>query len=212
MVKAILARKVGMTQVFDEQGRVIPVTVLEAGPCRVVQVKSMDNDGYDSIQLGFIEKKVNRVNRPLKGHFKRAGVNPQQYLREIRVDDSSTYSAGQELKVDSFSAGDYVDVSATARGKGFAGSIKKMGFSRGPKTHGSHYQRGPGSLGSVDAARVFKGRPLPGRMGNWRRTVQNLNVVESDGEKNILLVKGSVPGPRGGLVEIKESIKKKVSG
>ncbi len=212
MAKAILARKVGMTQVFDEQGRVIPVTVLEAGPCRVVQVKSMDKDGYDSIQLGFIEKKINRVNRPLKGHFKRAGVNPQQYLREIRVDDSSTYSAGQELKVDSFSAGDFVDVSATARGKGFAGSIKKMGFSRGPKTHGSHYHRGPGSLGSVDAARVFKGRPLPGRMGNWRRTVQNLNVVESDGEKNILLVKGSVPGPRGGLVEIKESIKKKVSG
>ena len=212
MTKAILARKVGMTQIFDEQGRVIPVTVLEAGPCRVVQVKSMDKDGYNGIQVGFIEKKANRVNRPLKGHFKRAGVNPLQYLREIRVDDSSIYNAGQELKADSFAAGDYVDVSATARGKGFAGSIKKMGFSRGPKTHGSHYYRGPGSLGSVDAARVFKGRPLPGRMGNWRRTVQNLSVVESDGEKNILLVKGSVPGPRGGLVEVKEAIKKKVSG
>ncbi len=212
MTKAILARKVGMTQVFDEQSRVIPVTVLEAGPCRVVQVKSMDKDGYNSIQLGFVEKKENRVNRPQKGHFKRAGVKPQKYLREVRVDDSSEYSVGQEIKADSFSAGDSIDVSATARGKGFAGSIKKMGFGRGPKTHGSHYYRGPGSLGSVNAARVFKGRPLPGRMGAWRRTVQNLNVVESDGEKNILLVKGSVPGPRGGLVEVRESVKKKVSG
>ncbi len=212
MGKAILARKVGMTQVYDELGRVVPVTVLEAGPCLVVQVKSMDKDGYNSIQLGFKEKKESRVNQPLKGHFKRAKIKPQQYLREVRVDDSSSYSAGQEIKVDCFSAGDYVDVSATARGKGFAGSIKKMGFSRGPKTHGSHYYRGPGSLGSVDAARVFKGRRLPGRMGGWRRTVQSLNVVETDAEKNILLVKGSVPGPKGGLVEVKESIKREKNG
>ncbi len=207
MSKAILARKVGMTQVYDEQGRVVPVTVLEAGPCRVVQVKNMDTDGYSSIQLGFIDKKENRTNRPRKGHFNRAKLKPMQYLREFRVEDSTAFEAGQELKADLFAAGDLVDVSAVARGKGFAGSIKKMGFSRGPKTHGSHYHRGPGSLGSVDAARVFKGRRLPGRMGGWRRTVQSLQVVEADGTKNILLVKGSVPGPRGGLVEIKESVK-----
>ena len=209
MTKAILARKVGMTQVYDDQGRVIPVTVLEAGPCRVVQVKNMDNDGYNSIQLGFIAKKEQLVNRPLKGHFQQAKLKPLRYLREFRVDDSSGYSPGQEIKADCFSAGDYVDVSAVARGKGFAGSIKKMGFSRGPKTHGSHYHRGPGSLGAVAPARVFKGRRLPGRMGGWRRTIQRLYVVESDAEKNILLVKGNVPGPRGGLVEIKESVKSK---
>jgi large subunit ribosomal protein L3 len=207
MSKAILARKVGMTQVYDEQGRVIPVTVLEAGPCRVVQVKNMDNDGYNSIQLGFIDKKEQRANRPTKGHFQRAGLKPLRYLREFRVEDSSGFSPGQEIKADTFSPGDYVDVSAVARGKGFAGSIKKMGFSRGPKTHGSHYHRGPGSLGSVDAARVFKGRRLPGRMGGWRRTIQRLYVVDTDVEKNIILVKGNVPGPRGGLVEIKESLK-----
>ncbi len=209
MDKAILARKVGMTQIYDEQGRVIPVTVLEAGPCRVVQVKNMDKDGYNSIQLGYKDKKENRVNKPLKGHFRRAKVKPMQYLREFRVSDPANYSPGQEIKVDSFAVGESVDVSATAKGKGFAGSIKKMGFGRGPKTHGSHYYRGPGSLGAVDAARVFKGRPLPGRMGAWRRTVQNLNIVDIDADKNILLVKGSVPGPRGGLVEIKESVKGK---
>ncbi len=209
MTKAILARKIGMTQIYDEQGRVVPVTVLEAGPCRVVQVKSSDRDGYSSIQLGFINKKEQRVNRPLKGHFKKAEVKPLRYLREFRVDDPDGFNPGQEIKADCFSIGDYVDVSATARGKGFAGSIKKMGFSRGPKTHGSHYHRGPGSLGSVDAARVFKGRRLPGRMGGWRRTVQRLYVVDADADKNLLLVKGSVPGPRGGLVEIKESVKAK---
>jgi len=212
MAKAILARKVGMTQVFDEQGRVIPVTVLEAGPCRVVQVKNEDTDGYNSIQVGFLEKKEQRVNKPLKGHFQRGSVKPLRYLREFKVEDPGLYKPGQEIKADSFSAGDFVDVSAIARGKGFAGSIKKMGFSRGPKTHGSHYHRGPGSLGAVAPARVFKGRKLPGRMGGWRRTVQSLLVVESDADKNLLLVKGSVPGPRGGLVEIKEAVKKPVNG
>jgi large subunit ribosomal protein L3 len=207
MTKAILARKVGMTQVYDENGRVIPVTVLEAGPCRVVQVKSMDTDGYNSIQLGFTDKKEQRVNRPMTGHFKKAKLKPLRFLREFKVEDPGQYKTGQEIKADSFAAGDYVDVSAISRGKGFAGSIKKMGFSRGPKTHGSHYHRGPGSLGSVAPARVFKGRRLPGRMGGWRRTIQNLIVVDADAEKNILLVKGSVPGPRGGLLEIKESVK-----
>jgi len=212
MAKAILARKVGMTQVFDEQGRVIPVTVLEAGPCRVVQVKNEDTDGYNSIQIGFLEKKEQRVNKPLKGHFQKGNVKPLRFLREFRVEDASQFKTGQEIKADSFSAGDYVDVSAVARGKGFAGSIKRMGFSRGPKTHGSHYHRGPGSLGSVAPARVFKGRRLPGRMGGWRRTIQSLLVVESDADKNLLLVRGSVPGPRGGLVEIKEAVKRPVNG
>jgi large subunit ribosomal protein L3 len=207
MTKAILARKVGMTQVFDEKGRVIPVTVLEAGPCRVVQVKNADSDGYNSIQLGFVDKKEQRANKPVKGHFKRANLKPMRFLREFRVDDAAGYTAGQEIKADCFSAGEFVDVSAIARGKGFAGSIKKMGFSRGPMSHGSHYHRGPGSLGSVAPARVFKGRRLPGRMGGWRRTVQRLYVVETDAQKNLLLVKGSVPGPRGGLVEIKASVK-----
>ncbi len=207
MTKAILARKVGMTQIFDEQGRVVPVTVLEAGPCRVVQVKEKETDGYNSIQLGLVEQKEHRVNRPMKGHFQKAKVKPFRFLREFRVEDSAAYKPGQEVKADSFAAGDLVDISAVSRGKGFAGSIKKMGFARGPKTHGSHYHRGPGSLGSVDAARVFKGRELPGRMGGWRRTIQCLLVVDTDAEKNILLVKGSVPGPRGGLVEIKESVK-----
>ena len=212
MAKAILARKVGMTQVFDEQGRVIPVTVLEAGPCRVVQVKNEDTDGYNSIQIGFLEKKEQRVNKPLKGHFQKGNVKPLRFLREFRVEDASQFKTGQEIKADSFSAGDYVDVSAVDRGKGFAGSIKRMGFSRGPKTHGSHYHRGPGSLGSVAPARVFKGRRLPGRMGGWRRTIQSLLVVESDADKNLLLVRGSVPGPRGGLVEIKEAVKRPVNG
>lgn len=207
-----MARKVGMTQVYDENGRVIPVTVLEAGPCRVVQVKNMDTDGYNSIQLGFVDKKEQRVNRPMTGHFKKAKLKPLRYLREFKVEDSGQFKTGQEIKADSFAAGDYVDISAISRGKGFAGSIKKMGFSRGPKTHGSHYHRGPGSLGSVAPARVFKGRRLPGRMGGWRRTIQNLVVVDADAEKNILLVKGSVPGPRGGLLEIKESVKKPVNG
>lgn len=207
MTKAILARKVGMTQVYNEEGRVVPVTVLEAGPCRVVQVKDEASDGYNSIQLGFVEKKEQRANRPLKGHFQKAKLKPMRYLREFKVDDPAQYSPGQEIKADSFSAGDYVDISAVARGKGFAGSIKKMGFGRGPKTHGSHYHRGPGSLGSVAPARVFKGRRLPGRKGGWRRTVQGLFIVEADAEKNILLIKGSVPGPRGGLVEVKESVK-----
>lgn len=209
MSKAILARKVGMTQVYDEQGRVIPVTVLEAGPCFVVQVKNIARDGYDGIQLGFLDKKASRVNRPLKGHFQQFGARPMRFLREFRVTDSSSYSPGQEIRADSFSPGDRVDVSAASRGKGFSGSIKKMGFSRGPKTHGSHYHRGPGSMGAVAPSRVFKGRKLPGRMGGRRSTILGLVVVDSDVDNNILLVKGSVPGPRGGLVEVREAVKAK---
>ncbi len=207
MNKAILARKVGMTQTYGEDGRIIPVTVLEAGPCHVIQVKNTERDGYNSVQLGFIQKKEHRVNKPLKSHFQKAGVKPLRFLREFRIKDETKYSVGQEIKADIFSAGDYVDASAVSRGKGFAGSIKKMGYSRGPKTHGSHYHRGPGSLGAVAPAKVFKGRKLPGRMGGWRRTVQRLYVVETDPAKNLMLVKGSIPGPRGGLVEIIESVK-----
>ncbi len=208
MTKAILARKVGMTRVFDEQGRAVAVTVLQAGPCYVSQVKSMETDGYNSIQLGFGEKKEHRVNRPLRGHFQRAGIKPCRFLREFKVDDPSAYQVGQELNAGIFSPGDMVDVSAITRGKGYAGSIKRLGFHRGPESHGSNYHRGPGSLGSITANRVFKGRLLPGRMGGKRRTVQNLSVVHADGDKNILLVKGSIPGPRGGLVEVKQSVKK----
>ncbi len=205
MTKAILARKIGMTQIFDEQGYAVPVTVLEAGPCHVTQVKSVASDGYNSIQIGFKEQKEQRVNRPMRGHFKRSSVKPCRWLREFRVSDISEYPPGRELRADIFSPGDHVDVSAVSRGKGFAGSIKRLGFARGPRTHGSHYHRGPGSLGAVDPARVFRGRLLPGRMGGRRRTVQNLRVVQADGEKNILLVRGSVPGPRGGLVEVKKT-------
>jgi large subunit ribosomal protein L3 len=208
MTKAILATKVGMTQVFDEQGRAIPVTVLQAGPCFVSQVKNVETDGYSSIQLGFGEKKEHRVNRPMRGHFLRAKIQPCRYVREFRVKDVKQYAIGQELRADLFSPGEQVDVSAISRGKGFAGSIKRLGFSRGPETHGSHYHRGPGSMGSITANRVFKGRPLPGRMGGRRRTVQNLSIVMADSEKNILLVRGSIPGPQGGLVEVKESVKK----
>lgn len=210
MSKAILARKVGMTQVYDEQGHALPVTVLEAGPCYVVQVKSTASDGYSSVQIGFREKKERRVTRPLRGHLQRAGVKPCLHLREFRVEEKnlSEYPPGRELRADMFSAGDYVDVSAVSRGKGFAGSIKRLGFSRGPRTHGSRYHRGPGSLGAVDPGRVFKGRPLPGRMGGRRRTIQNLRVVQADGEKNILMIRGSVPGPRGGLVEVKTTTRK----
>ncbi|NLA10680.1 MAG: 50S ribosomal protein L3 [Firmicutes bacterium] len=210
MSKAILARKVGMTQVYDEQGHALPVTVLEAGPCYVIQVKSAASDGYSSIQIGFKEKKERQINRPLRGHLKQAGVKSCRYLREFRVDEKnlSEYPPGRELRADMFSAGDYVDVSAVSRGKGFAGSIKRLGFARGPRTHGSRYHRGPGSLGAVDPGRVFKGRPLPGRMGGSRRTVQNLRVVQADGDKNILVIRGSVPGPRGGLVEVKTTTRK----
>jgi large subunit ribosomal protein L3 len=207
MTKAILARKVGMTQVYDAQGRAVPVTVLQAGPCFVTQVKTIRSDGYNSIQLGFGEKKEQRVNRPLRGHFARLKLKPCRFLREFRVLDAAGFTPGQELRANIFEAGDVVDVSAVSRGKGFAGSVKRLGARRGPMTHGSHYHRGPGSMGAVAPNRVFRGRLLPGRMGGQRRTVHKLRVMQSDAERNILLVKGSVPGPRGGLVEVKETVK-----
>lgn len=207
MKKAILARKVGMTQIFDEAGRAIPVTVMEAGPCTVLRKKTVETDGYQSLQVGFCEIQERKVNKPKKGQFVRANVSPLRYIRELSFEPIDEYDVGHVIKADIFEAGEFVDVSGITKGKGFAGSIKKHGQHRGPMTHGSRYQRGPGSLGGVDAARVFKGRNLPGRMGGENVTVQKLEVVRADGDKNLLLVKGPVPGPRGSLLMVKNSVK-----
>ncbi len=173
----------------------------------VVQVKTVAKDGYGGVQIGFDSQKEQRLNRPLRGHFKAAGVAPYRRLREFRTSTPEEFAAGMELRPDIFAPGEYVDVSAISKGKGFAGSVKRFNFRRGPMTHGSHYQRGPGSLGAVDPARVYRGRPLPGRMGGRRRTVLNLQVARVDREKNLLLIKGSVPGPKGSLVEVREAVK-----
>jgi len=210
--KALLARKVGMTQVYDEKGRVIPVTVLEAGPCKIVQKKTRDKEGYQALQLGFKEKKASRVSQPLRGHFQKWGVAPYRYLKEFRLENVENYNPGDELKADLFTTGEKVDVSSLTKGKGFAGAVKRHGQGTGPKTHGSHYHRGPGTLGAIDQSRVFKGQTLPGRMGGRRVTTQNLEIVEVDGNKNLLLLKGSVPGPRGSVVEIREAVKAANSG
>ncbi|MGB9802963.1 50S ribosomal protein L3 [Desulfofundulus sp.] len=207
MPKGILGRKVGMTQIFNDAGQAIPVTVIEAGPCIVVQKKTPERDGYSAIQLGFVEKPERLVNKPLKGHFAKAGVRPLRYLREIRVENAEDYQVGQEIKADVFTIGERVDVVGTSRGRGFAGGIKRHGFHRGPMAHGSKYHRRPGSLGAKGPARVFKGRKLPGHYGVERVTVQNLEVVRVDPERNLLAVKGSVPGPRGGLLLVKETVK-----
>ncbi|HHY31632.1 MAG TPA: 50S ribosomal protein L3 [Firmicutes bacterium] len=207
MPKGILGRKLGMTQVFGENGEVIPVTAIEAGPCVVVQKKTKESDGYTAIQLGFGEIRESLLTKPERGHFKRARVKPMRYLREIRVKDDSPYDVGTEIKVDIFTKGDRVDVVGTSLGKGFAGVIKRWNFRRGPMGHGSMYHRRVGSLGATDPARVFKGRKLPGRMGAERVTIQNLEVVKVDPERNLLLVKGSVPGRRGGLLLVKEAVK-----
>ena len=207
MKKAILARKVGMTQIFDEAGRAIPVTVMEAGPCTVIRKKTVKKDGYQALRVGFYEVRERKVNKPQKGQFAGADLSPLRYIRELRFDPSEAYDVGQQIKADIFEAGEYVDVSGISKGKGFAGSIKRHNQSRGPMTHGSRYHRGPGSLGSVDGARVFKGRKLPGRMGGEKVTVQKLEVVRVDGDKNLLLVKGAVPGQRGGLLMVKNSVK-----
>ena len=207
MPKAILGTKIGMTQVFTTEGIAVPVTVIEVGPCVVVQKKTVEHDGYDAVQLGFGEKRENLFNKPIKGHFAKAEVKPVRYLREIRVDDIGAYEPGQEIKADLFAPGEKVDVVGISKGKGFTGSIKRHGFHRGPMAHGSKYHRGSGSLGAKGPARVFKGRKLPGHHGRDRVTIQNLEIIRADAEKNMLAVKGAVPGPRGGLVMIKQSIK-----
>lgn len=205
--KGILGRKLGMTQLFGEDGRLVPVTVIEAGPCVVVQRKTTATDGYDAVQIGFAAARERKVTKPQRGHFKRAGVAPCRFLRELRVADASAFEVGQRITADVFAAGDLVDITGTSRGKGFAGGIKRWGFKRGPMTHGSKYHRGPGSLQSRDASRVFKGRHMPGRLGGERVTAQGLSVVRVDPEKNLILVRGAVPGPRGVLVAVRRSVK-----
>jgi large subunit ribosomal protein L3 len=207
MPKGILGKKIGMTQIFTEKGLAIPVTVIEAGPCLVVQKKTPEKDGYLAIQIGFGEKRERLFTKPLKGHFSKNGVRPLRFLRELRVENPDLYQVGQEIKADVFAQGEMVDVVGVSKGKGFTGGIKRHGFHRGPMAHGSKYHRGSGSLGAKGPARVFKGRKLPGHMGSERVTVQNLEVIRVDGDRNLLAVKGAIPGPKGGLVLVKPSTK-----
>lgn len=207
-MKAVLGRKLGMTQVFAEDGRLVPVTVIEAGPMVVTQIKNKETDGYEAVQVAFGEVKEKRVNKPLRGHFAKAGVGFKKFVREFKVEDLSAYSLAQEIKVDVFEAGEKVDAIGTSKGKGFQGPIKRHNQSRGPMTHGSRYHRGPGSMGAAsDPSRVFKGKKLAGHMGAERVTIQNLEVVKVDVEKNLILIKGAIPGPKKGLVVIKKAIK-----
>ena len=208
MKKAILGKKIGMTQIFDENGRQIPVTVLEAGPCVVVQKKTVENDGYDAIQVGFIDRKDKHTNKPMKGHFEKANVAPKRKIKEFRLEDISAYEVGAEIKADIFAAGDKIDITGVSKGKGYQGAIKRHGQSRGPMAHGSKYHRGVGSLGASSyPSKVFKGKKLPGHMGAVKVTVQNLEIVRVDADKNLLLVKGAVPGPRNSVVSVKDSVK-----
>ena len=208
MKKAILATKVGMTQIFNEDGLLIPVTVLQAGPCVVTQVKTEDNDGYAAVQVGFGEIREKLVNKPEKGHFEKAGVDVKRFLKEFRFDNAAEYQVGQEIKADIFAAGDHIDATAISKGKGFQGAIKRHGQSRGPMAHGSKFHRHAGSNGSCsDPSKVFKGKKMPGQMGNKRVTIQNLEIVKVDAENNLILVKGAVPGPKKSLVTIKETVK-----
>ena len=224
MKKAILATKVGMTQIFTEDGALVPVTVLQAGPCVVTQVKTAENDGYSAVQVGFVDKKeriVNKdkngkkeivhrhgVNKALKGHFDKAGVSCKRYVREFRLDNAEEYTLGSEIKADVFAAGDKIDASAISKGKGFQGAIKRLGQHRGPMAHGSKFHRHQGSNGACSSpSRVFKGKGMPGHMGCVKVTVQNLEVVRVDAENNLLLVKGAVPGPKKALVTVKETVK-----
>lgn len=210
MAKGILGKKLGMTQIFSAEGLLIPVTVIEAGPCTVVQKKTMDNENYLAVQLGFGDRRERLFNKPEKGHFAKAGVKPRRYLREIRFtadDDFANLDVGDTVDVSIFTEGEKVDVTGTSKGKGFQGSIKRHNQGRGPMSHGSHYHRGVGSLNAVDPARVFKGRKLPGRMGGERVTTQNLEIVKVDQDRNLLLVKGSVPGVKGSLVIVRNAVK-----
>ena len=222
MKKAILATKVGMTQIFNEDGTLVPVTVLQAGPCVVTQIKTVENDGYEAVQVGFVDKKeriVNKdaagkkevihrhgVNKALKGHFTKAGVTSKRFVREFRFENAGEYALAQEIKADMFAAGDKIDASAISKGKGFQGAIKRHGQSRGPMAHGSKFHRHQGSNGACSSpSKVFKGKGMPGHMGCKKVTVQNLEVVRVDADKNLLLVKGAVPGPKKALLTIKET-------
>ena len=208
MKKAILATKVGMTQIFNEDGMLIPVTVLQAGPCVVTQVKTDENDGYTAVQVGFGDIREKLVNKPETGHFAKAGVAVKRFVKEFRFENAADYSVKDEIKADIFAAGDKVDATAISKGKGFQGAIKRLGQSRGPMAHGSKFHRHQGSNGSATTpGRVFKGKGMPGHMGNKKITIQNLEVVKVDAENNLILVKGAVPGPKKSLVTIKETVK-----
>ncbi|ABG86708.1 50S ribosomal protein L3 [Clostridium perfringens] len=208
MKKAIIGKKVGMTQIFDENGRVIPVTVVEAGPCVVVQKKTVETDGYDAIQVGFGELREKLVNKPRRGHFAKAGVSLRRTLKEFRMEDVANYNVGDEIKVDTFEIGDKVDVSGVSKGKGFQGTIKRWNASRGPMSHGSKFHRAPGSMGAAsDPSRTFKNKRMPGHMGAKNTTVLNLEVVKIMPEKNIILIKGGIPGPNKGTIVIRNSVK-----
>jgi large subunit ribosomal protein L3 len=201
-VKTILGKKVGMTQIFDESGRVVPVTVIAAGPCVVTQIKSVETDGYSAAQIGFEDVKVQRLSRPEQGHLAKADVRPLRHLREVPILEGQSVTVGQEIKADVFAAGDRVQVTGTSKGKGFAGVVKRYGFHGGDETHGTMGHRKPQSAGATDPARVFKGTKRPGQMGNERVTQQGLRIVQVDPEKNLLLVRGAIPGANGGLVMI----------
>ena len=206
-MKGILGRKIGMTQIFTEAGEVVPVTVVEAGPVVVTQVKTIENDGYNAVQVGFVDAKEKSLNKPQKGHLAAANVL-KKHLKEFRVESVDTYTVGQEIKADVFAAGEMIDVTGISKGKGFQGPIKRHGQSRGPESHGSRYHRRPGSMGACSfPGRVFKNKKLAGHMGSVKVTVQNLEVVRVDADKNLILVKGAIPGPKGSMVTIKEAVK-----
>lgn len=224
MKKAILATKVGMTQIFNENGVLTPVTVLQAGPCYVTQVKTVDNDGYSAVQVGFVDKKdkvitkdatgkkevkrTHGVNKPLQGHFAKAGVSGKRYLKEFKFENAEEYTLGQEIKADIFEAGDKIDATGTTKGKGFQGAIKRHGQHRGPMAHGSKFHRHQGSNGACSSpSKVFKGKGMPGHMGSVKVTTQNLEVVRVDADKNLLLIKGAVPGAKKALITVKETTK-----
>ncbi|AJQ29220.1 MULTISPECIES: 50S ribosomal protein L3 [Pelosinus] len=212
MAKGILGKKLGMTQIFTQDGKLVPVTVIEAGNSVVLQNKTVENDGYNAVQLGFGTVKDKRVTSPMKGHFAKAGVKPVKLIKEIRLTEASEYTIGQEIGVDIFTEGEIVDVTGTAKGKGFAGVIKRWNFRRGPMAHGSKSHREPGSMGprmSGGGGKVFKGKKLPGRMGNQKVTVQRLTVVRVDAERNLILIKGGIPGPKGSFMMIKNTVKPK---
>lgn len=207
MIKAILGKKIGMTQIFDESGKAVPVTVIEAGPCVVVQKKTEENDGYNAIQVGFGEITEKELNKPEKGHLAKSQAKPLRYLKELRLEDTNAYEVGQEIKADVFAMGEWVDVTAVSKGKGFAGGIKRHNMGRGPMGHGSKYHRRPGSAGAKGPARIFRGRKMPGHLGGVKVTVQKLLVVKVDPNRNLILIRGAVPGPKKSLITIKSSVK-----
>ena len=208
MKKAILGKKIGMTQIFDENGKVVPVTVVEAGPCVVVQKKTIQKDGYEAIQVGFGDVREKLVNKPKKGHYAKAGVSLKRRLKEFRLEDCSAYEVGQEIKADLFTVGEKVDVSGISKGKGFQGVIRRWNAQRGPMTHGSKFHRAVGSMGaSSDPSRTFKNKHMPGHMGAVNTTVINLEVVKVIADKNLILIKGGIPGPNKGTVVIRNAVK-----